>query len=117
DELVRNPPDEMEITYRHEKEKEFHLFIAECAHCERLVADLQNLDIYFFMLISNDLVRALRRNTRLVPHEQIAEAILAGDAPGAAERMQRHLEESPEVAGFTQWYVQERKNSTKRAVL
>lgn len=117
DELVRNPPQQMEITYRHEKEKEFHLFVAECTHCERLVADLQNLDIYFLMLLSSDLIQAFRRNIRLVPHEQIAEAILAGDASCAAERMQRHLEESPEMAGFTEWYVQERKTHSSKAAL
>lgn len=116
DAQILEPPEEMEISHRQQQETEFHLFIAECAHCKRLETELKDLDIYFLKLILNDLVRALRRNQRLVLHERIAEEIVMGHAEAAAELMQKHLEESPDMAGFSHWYVAERQKLRNKEV-
>lgn len=116
DALILEPPEEMEISSRQQQETEFHLFIAECAHCRRLELELKDLDIYFLKIMLNDLVKALRRNERLVLHERIAEEIVMGHAENAAELMQKHLEESPDMAGFSHWYVAERLKKRNREV-
>ena len=100
DAQILEPPEEMEISHRQQQEMEFHLFIAECAHCKRLEVELKDLDIYFLKVMLNDLVKALRRNEQLVPHERIAEEIIMGHAEAAAELMQKHLDQSPDMEVF-----------------
>ena len=89
------------------RDMDFHLALAEASHCQRLRQELCKLNIYYLKSILCEAVQISREGLLGIPivrHVEIADAILARNRSLAAELMEKHIEQSPDMKKFSEWY-------------
>ncbi|MDD5599639.1 MAG: GntR family transcriptional regulator [Victivallaceae bacterium] len=89
-----------------QKDSDFHILIAECSGCQRLVRELRMLNIYDLKVMICETLEPIRGDftKKPVTHLQLAKSIVEGKEGQAMKLMQKHIEKSYDMANFTKWF-------------